>query len=76
MALWDAKIAPSVSVAEKLPMPSLIPPPYPPATSQAHGPILWHINSAGTLRLEHKGVQIDVRPGAAIVARAGEWVRY
>jgi mannose-6-phosphate isomerase-like protein (cupin superfamily) len=31
---------------------------------------------AGMLRVEHKDGQIDVRPGQAIVAHAGEWIRY
>ena len=30
----------------------------------------------GTLRVEHKGGTLDVRAGQAIVAHAGEWVRY
>jgi mannose-6-phosphate isomerase-like protein (cupin superfamily) len=30
----------------------------------------------GTLRVEHEGGQIDVTAGQAILARAGEWVRY
>jgi len=31
---------------------------------------------AGVLRLEHDGGVIDVRPGQAVVAKGGEWVRY
>lgn len=31
---------------------------------------------AGMLRVTHKGGMIDVRPGQAIVAHAGEWVQY
>ena len=30
----------------------------------------------GILRVEHEGGQIDVVAGQAILARAGEWVRY
>jgi ethanolamine utilization protein EutQ len=30
----------------------------------------------GMLRVEHKGGEIDVQAGQAIVAHAGEWVRY
>ena len=30
----------------------------------------------GTLRVEHEGGQTDVKAGQAIVASAGEWVRY
>lgn len=30
----------------------------------------------GTLRVEHKGGTVDVHAGQAIVAHAGEWVRY
>jgi ethanolamine utilization protein EutQ len=30
----------------------------------------------GTLRVEHKGGTLDVHAGQAIVAHAGEWVRY
>ena len=30
----------------------------------------------GTLRVEHKGGTIDVHAGQAVVAHAGEWVRY
>lgn len=30
----------------------------------------------GLLRVEHKGGQLDVAPGQAIVAHAGEWIRY
>ena len=30
----------------------------------------------GTLRVEHKGGALDVRAGQAVVAHAGEWVRY
>ena len=30
----------------------------------------------GTLRVEHDGGVLDVRPGQAIVALPGEWVRY
>ncbi len=30
----------------------------------------------GTLRVEHEGGALDVRAGQAIVASAGEWVRY
>lgn len=30
----------------------------------------------GTLRVEHKGGSLDVHAGQAVVAHAGEWVRY
>ncbi len=30
----------------------------------------------GTLRVEHRGGIIDVRAGQAVIARAGEWIRY
>ena len=30
----------------------------------------------GTLRVEHKGGTLDVHAGQAVMARAGEWVRY
>lgn len=30
----------------------------------------------GTLRVEHQGGAIDVREGQAVIAHAGEWVRY
>src|ERR1700730_2557921 len=30
----------------------------------------------GTLRVEHKGGELDVNAGQAVVAHAGEWVRY
>ena len=30
----------------------------------------------GTLRVEHQGGTVDVHAGQAIVAHAGEWVRY
>jgi len=30
----------------------------------------------GTLRVEHKGGTLDVHAGQAVVAHAGEWVRY
>jgi mannose-6-phosphate isomerase-like protein (cupin superfamily) len=30
----------------------------------------------GMLRVEHKGGSLDVHPGQAVVAHAGEWVRY
>jgi mannose-6-phosphate isomerase-like protein (cupin superfamily) len=30
----------------------------------------------GTLRVEHKGGALDVSAGQAVVAHAGEWVRY
>jgi mannose-6-phosphate isomerase-like protein (cupin superfamily) len=30
----------------------------------------------GTLRVEHKGGALDVNAGQAVIARAGEWVRY
>ncbi len=30
----------------------------------------------GTLRVEHEGDAIDVGAGQAVIARAGEWVRY
>lgn len=30
----------------------------------------------GTLRVEHKTGSLDVRAGQAVVAHAGEWVRY
>jgi mannose-6-phosphate isomerase-like protein (cupin superfamily) len=31
---------------------------------------------AGMLRVEHEGGAIDVRAGQAVIAEAGEWVRY
>jgi mannose-6-phosphate isomerase-like protein (cupin superfamily) len=31
---------------------------------------------AGTLRVEHEGGSIDVAAGQAVIAHAGEWVRY
>jgi len=30
----------------------------------------------GTLRVEHKGGALDVHAGQAVIAHAGEWVRY
>jgi ethanolamine utilization protein EutQ len=30
----------------------------------------------GTLRVEHKGGALDVNAGQAVIAHAGEWVRY
>lgn len=30
----------------------------------------------GTLRIEHKSGALDVRAGQAVIAHAGEWVRY
>lgn len=30
----------------------------------------------GTLRVEHRGGQVDVTAGQAVIAHAGEWVRY
>lgn len=30
----------------------------------------------GTLRVEHRGGSVDVAAGQAVIARAGEWVRY
>ena len=30
----------------------------------------------GLLRVEHRGGSLDVRPGQAVVAHRGEWVRY
>jgi mannose-6-phosphate isomerase-like protein (cupin superfamily) len=30
----------------------------------------------GALRVEHDGGELSVRPGQAVLARAGEWVRY
>ncbi len=30
----------------------------------------------GTVQLEHDGGVLEVEPGQAVVARAGEWVRY
>jgi mannose-6-phosphate isomerase-like protein (cupin superfamily) len=30
----------------------------------------------GTLRVEHKGGTVDVHAGQAVIAHAGEWVRY
>lgn len=30
----------------------------------------------GTLRVEHQGGSLDVRSGQAVIAHAGEWVRY
>ena len=31
---------------------------------------------AGELRVEHRGGALEVRAGQAVLARAGEWVRY
>jgi quercetin dioxygenase-like cupin family protein len=31
---------------------------------------------AGVLRVEHRGGVLEVRAGQAVLARAGEWVRY
>jgi hypothetical protein len=31
---------------------------------------------AGMLRVEHDGGTLDVRPGQAVIAEPGEWVRY
>jgi len=31
---------------------------------------------SGALRVEHRGGVLDVRAGQAVLARAGEWVRY
>ncbi len=31
---------------------------------------------AGTLRVEHEAGEFEVGAGQAVVARAGEWVRY
>jgi mannose-6-phosphate isomerase-like protein (cupin superfamily) len=31
---------------------------------------------AGTLRVTHKSGTIDVKPGQAVIAHAGEWVQY
>lgn len=31
---------------------------------------------AGRLRVEHEGGHLDVEPGQAVLATAGEWVRY
>jgi mannose-6-phosphate isomerase-like protein (cupin superfamily) len=30
----------------------------------------------GTLRVEHKDGALDVRAGQAVIAHAGEWIRY
>ena len=30
----------------------------------------------GTLRVEHKAGSLDIAPGQAVIAHAGEWVRY
>ena len=30
----------------------------------------------GTLRVEHRGGAMDIRAGQAVIAHAGEWVRY
>ena len=30
----------------------------------------------GMLRVEHQGGSLDVRAGQAVIARAGEWIRY
>lgn len=30
----------------------------------------------GMLRIEHKGGALDVRAGQAVIAHAGEWIRY
>jgi mannose-6-phosphate isomerase-like protein (cupin superfamily) len=30
----------------------------------------------GCLRVEHEGGELEVRPGQAVLARAGEWIRY
>jgi mannose-6-phosphate isomerase-like protein (cupin superfamily) len=31
---------------------------------------------AGALRVEHEGGELEVRPGQAVLTRAGEWIRY
>jgi mannose-6-phosphate isomerase-like protein (cupin superfamily) len=31
---------------------------------------------SGLMRVEHRGGVLEVRPGQAVVTRAGEWVRY
>jgi mannose-6-phosphate isomerase-like protein (cupin superfamily) len=31
---------------------------------------------AGSVRVEHRGGVMDVRPGQAVLTKAGEWVRY
>jgi ethanolamine utilization protein EutQ (cupin superfamily) len=31
---------------------------------------------AGTIRVEHNGGVMDIRPGQAVLTHAGEWVRY
>jgi ethanolamine utilization protein EutQ (cupin superfamily) len=31
---------------------------------------------AGTLHVEHEGGTLEVGPGQAVLARAGEWIRY
>jgi ethanolamine utilization protein EutQ len=30
----------------------------------------------GMLRVEHRGGEMDIRPGQAVIAHRGEWVRY
>ena len=36
----------------------------------------WTLVLDGTLRVEHEDGALDVRAGQAVLARAGEWVRY
>ena len=35
-----------------------------------------HLREQGTLRVQHEGGALDVHAGQAVVASAGEWVRY
>ena len=36
----------------------------------------WTLVLGGTLHVEHEGGKLEVRAGQAVLARAGEWVRY
>jgi len=36
----------------------------------------WTLVLDGCLHVEHEGGALDVRPGQAVLVRAGEWVRY
>ncbi|MCB9727637.1 MAG: cupin [Deltaproteobacteria bacterium] len=36
----------------------------------------WTLVLSGLLRVEHEGGTLEVRGGQAVLARAGEWIRY
>ena len=36
----------------------------------------WTLVLEGRLRVEHDGGELEVRAGQAVIARAGEWIRY